>query len=582
MSDQVPRLGRRITAATQEKLRTLFLEQYRMYMDSVTKGTRVASRVEKAKVQRHLNTLNDPTSRWIFNLERAVKPVIWISANFKHALGIMKGKAFRPEPWETWDIMDLFGWEDRSTGVRRYNQAYWQIPRKNGKSTLAGAIIDYLAFGDGYPGAICAVASNSLEQAGETFTRAEQGLNLGNLPGIESYNSRTYKTIKWGGCRVDALTGVPKDGKLLHGAILDEFHESRDTGMLNSFLTGNIADPESLVLIITTAGTYLQGPCHQEYEKCIKIVSQAIKADRYWVAIYEPDQGDQPGDPVTWEKANPNLGVKGSVDLDMMRDRYEKSQHSASDLTVFKTKNLNMWVHSTTKWANMEKWIQGCSGPADVEPGSRCYAGVDLSSTSDFTAITLDFPPMEKEGIHKQHYMFFIPAENVSRIQRQCSVPLEQWIADGYVVATPGPVIDYSYIAEYLQRVREQYELQLIAGDRFRLIDLARYCPPWFEEITFEFSQGKMTMSPSTQQFERFYLLGRIRSGANPVMTWMMSCVDAHTDSNANVKLIKPQHDRSASRIDGVIASIMALDTAITQEPDGISMDELRDMISFF
>jgi phage terminase large subunit-like protein len=466
--------------------------------------------------------------------------------------------------------------------VRRFNQAYWQIPRKNGKSTIAGAIIDYLAFGDDYPGAICAVASNSLEQAGETFTRAEQGLTLGNLPGIEAYNSRTYKTIKWGDCRVDALTGVPRDGKLLHGAILDEFHEAKDTGMLNSFLTGNIADPESLTLIITTAGTYLQGPCHQEYEKCIKIVHQAIKTDRYWVAIYEPDPGDQPGNPVTWEKANPNLGVKGSVDLEMLRDRYEKSQHSASDLTVFKTKNLNMWVHSTTKWANMEKWIQGCSGSADVEPGARCYAGIDLSSTSDFTAIALDFPPVEKEGLHKQQYMFFVPAENVPKIQRQCSIPLEQWIADGQVIATPGPVIDYSYIAEYLEGIRSQYELQLIAGDRFRLIDLARYCPPWFEEITFEFSQGKMTMSPSTQQFERFYLLGKIRSGSNPVMTWMMSCVDAHTDSNANVKLIKPQHDRSASRIDGVIASIMALDTAITQEPEGISMDELTNMISFF
>ena len=178
--------------------------------------------------------------------------------------------------------------------------------------------------------------------------------------------------------------------------------------------------------------------------------------------------------------------------------------------------------------------------------------------------------------------MFFVPLENVAKIQYQCSIPLEQWIADGYVIATPGPVIDYAYISEYLNSVREKYELAKIAGDRYRLIDLARYCPEWFQEITFEFSQGKMTMSPSTQQFERYYLLGNVSSGGNPVMSWMMSCVDSHTDSNANVKLIKPQHDRSAARIDGVIAAIMALDTAITQKPEGITKTDLATMISFF
>lgn len=575
-------LGRKISHQTVEKLQALFAKQFQEYENSVENGTRVSSQVEKAKIRRHHEMLGRKDSRWTFDPLIGMKPLIWIATNFKHPLGVLQGKAFRPEAWQTWDVMDLFGWVDKKTGVRRFNQAYWQIPRKNGKSTLGGALIDYLAFGDGYPGAYCAIAANSLDQAGESFTRAEQGLTLGGHPEIESYNSRTYKTIKWGGCRVDALTGVPKDGSLLHGALLDEYHEARDAGMLNSFLTGNVADPNSIVLIITTSGTYLNGPCHQEYEKTKKIALGAISADRYWVGIYEPDKGDPPGSLETWEKANPNLGVRGAVDLDMLKDRFEKSQHSASDLTVFKTKNLNMWVHSTSKWANMKKWIEECSGEVDVLEGDRCYAGLDLSSTSDFTAITLNFPPPEKDGIHKQKYMFFIPAENLQKIQRQCSIPLEQWVAEGLVIATPGPVIDYQYIADYLQSVRERYELVLIAGDRFRLIDLARYCPPWFQEITFEFSQGKMTMSPSTQQFERFYLSGKIASGGNPVMKWMMSCVDAHTDSNANVKLIKPQHDRSASRIDGVISSIMALDTAIVQEPEGLSMDELKDMISFF
>ena len=574
-------LGRSLPKATADKFRLLLDGQYRSSRDAVLSGKRNASVAEVAKVRRHVDSLSG-AGRWTFNAERGMEPLMWLAANFKHGVGLLKGKAFRPEPWETFDLMDIFGWEDRESGVRRYTQAYWQIPRKNGKSTIGGGVADYMAFGDGYPGAHVAIAANSLEQAGEPFKRAEQGLVLARHPGIESFNSRTYKTIKWGGCQVDALTAVPRDGKLLHAVLLDEFHEAKDTGLLDSFLSGMIADPESLTLIITTSGPYIAGPCHQEYEKCLKIVSGGIQAERYWVGIYEAEKDDDPGDEAVWSKANPNLGVRGSVDLDALRDRYDKSKNSSSELNVFRTKNLNMWVYSLTRWANMVKWTELCCEPIGFADGERCYGGIDLAGNSDFAALTLDFPPNDGTAVHRQKYMFWVPTENVEKIQRQCSIPLEQWIVDGYVIATPGPVIDYAYIAEYLEVIRTQYQLVLIAGDRYRLIDLARVCPSWFSEITYEFSQAKQSMSPTTLQFERAYLTGLIASGGNPVMSWMMSCAEAYTDSNANVKLVKPKTNRSAARIDGVIASIMAYDASVTQEPAGITMEDLANAISFF
>ena len=574
-------IGRTLSPAIRGKLSDLFSQQYQAYCDSVQKGGRVASEAEKAKVRRHLEGVADKNSRWIFDIQKALKPLLWMAANYKFPLGEKRGKAFKPEAWEVFDVMDLFGFVDRETGRRKYIRAYWQIPRKNGKSTMAAAVAAYMTFGEGYPSAVGVIAANSLEQADDCFSRADDGLKLAKHKGYESYNSKTYKIIRWGECQLKAITAAPKDGKLIHISILDEFHEAIDSKMLDSFLTGNVSDPESLNMIITTAGTNLYGPCHQEYEKCSKIVRGALVNDRYWVSIYEPDKGNLPGAKSTWIKANPNYGV--SVDEDMLKARYDDSKDSSTELATFKTKNLNMWVHSRTKWANMDKWNDFCCTPVD-EPihGSRCYGGIDLSSVSDFTAFTADFPPIDGTGQHRQLYMFWIPEENVVKIQRQCSIPLEQWIADGYVIATPGPVVDYEMIAIWLSDFRAKYELTLIAGDKYRLVDLARVAPPWFSEITFEFSQGRMAMSPSTQQFERQYLLGNIQSGGNPVMKWMMSCADSWANSDGLVKLIKPKVDRSAARIDGVISSIMAHDTAMTNVPPGLSLDDLKSAVAFF
>lgn len=572
-------IGRNLTPTTKQKLSRLYLDLFEAYRLDVLTGQRPAGKLEIAKIKRHDADLKKG-GRWIFDTEKALKPLLWIAANYKYPSGLKRGKAFRPEPWQIFDIMAMFGWVDKDTRRRKYTQVYWEIARKNGKSTLAGAVLDYLAFGDGYPAAMCAIAANSLEQAGECFSRADEGLKLAKHEGYESFNSRTYKIVKWGDAQISALTAAPKDGKLLHGAVLDEYHESKDSAMLDSFLTGNVSDPEALVIVITTAGSNIHGPCHQEYEKCVKILQEGFNSERYFISIYEPDKGDPINSANTWQKANPNWDI--SVDADMLQTRYDVSAPSAPDLITFKTKNLNMWVHSLTKWANMEKWITQCCGPADVLPGALCYGGLDLSSTSDFTAFCADFPPADYTEIHKQLYMFWIPEENVIKIENQCSIPLRQWIADGYVIATPGPVVDYTLVGKWLSAFREEFDLTLIAGDKHRLIDLARVTDPWFTDATFEFSQGKMTMSPSTQKFENMYLQGKIQSGDNPIMRWMMSCVDSHTDSNANVKLIKPKLDRSAARIDGVISAIMALDTAITQVPDGLTSIDVANAVSFF
>lgn len=561
---------------TKDKLTRLFLDQQSKYIVAVKTGTRRTSLAEREKIMRFEALRMERGGRWQFSLEKAVKPLLWMAANLRFPLGEKRGKPLSLQPWQVFDIMDLFGWVDRSTGYRKYLQGYWQIARKNGKSTLAGAILDYLAFGDGYDGVRCYNAANSLEQASECFERAAESLSLANHAGLEVSNSLHYKRIKYNGSEVRAISSQPKDGKLPHGTLLDEYHQAKTNDLRDSFLSGNVSDPEALMLIITTAGTDLAGVCHREYEKCKAVLSGATEAERYWVSIYECEDSDKLEDERNWEKANPNWGV--SVLPDLMRARYEVCAPSAPDMVDFRTKNLNQWVHSLQRWCNLKVWMDKCCGKIGDKTGMRCYGGLDLASVSDFAAFCADFPGEER---HEQIYHFWVPDNKVTELERQLSVPLRQWIHDGLISATPGDVIDYALMGVWLEDFRSKYDLRLIAADRWRLNELVRLMPAWFSEITVEFSQSMQKFSGPIQAYERQYLTGGLCSGGNPVMTWMMSCVESWSDTNGNIKLVKPKIQRSASRIDGVIASIMAFSTALEQEPKGMTAEDVKSMIMF-
>lgn len=565
---------RRISKGMTVQLKDYFRKQYEEYQDSVLKGTRVCSSYERHMVERQVADL-EGLEGWHFDEDRAFRPLIWFAANLKFPSGDKKGKPLKLSLFQVWITAVLFGWVD-DHGNRRFSDCYIEIARKNGKSVWAAALLCFLAFADGEcNGNPCYIAATSLDQAGECFERA-----AGCLEGMGAkvQNSKNNKVITLGDGRIIALSGEPKDGKLPHGAIIDEYHQHRSNELINSLISGNVSDPNVMMIRITTAGTNLHGVCKQEHDKGIKVLEGSIEMERYFFAIYTIDEDDSADDASCWEKANPNLGV--SVDLQMLKGRYDYSKSSAADMVTFKTKNLNVWVNSLKRWANMDTWNTTCSVPFDEDSldGQLCYAGLDLSHNSDFTAFVLDFP---MGGEHRQLYRYFIPGDRVIELERQLNVPLQQWVEDGYVIATDGPVIDYSHVARVICEARERYDLKLISADRWHLGYLEQHMPDWFKELTVEFSQGWKQMSQSTSAFERSYLVGQIQGNGNPVQKWMMSCCESKCDINGNVKIVKPDVSRSSARIDGVIASIMAFDTAVTQEGAGLGGD-VSEVIMFF
>lgn len=558
---------------TADVLRTIadgYRKDYEVYRDSILTGSRNASVCEKLKVKRQEEMLANGVEGYHFDWNAAVRPLVWITTNLRFPMGIKRGKPMVLAKWQVYDIMVGFGWISDTSGKRLYTNWYYQIPRKNGKSTLAGAILDYCCFGE-TDGVDCYIGATTLDQARETFKRSADSLTLGRHKNVQVADSKNNKTIKWKNSTIWAISAAPKDGKLAYCTVIDEYHQHPDNQLVDSILSGNLSDQQSLLIRITTAGTELNGVCHEEYEKCRRILRGELSNKRYFVSIYEADESDDPNDVGTWYKANPNLG--DSVDFEDFQGLYENARPSETDMITFKTKNLNMWVRGMTRWANMPLWMEQCRWPVKEEEleGKPCYGGLDLSTVYDFTALTLAFPMGDGKYFLKVHC--WVAESQVDTIARRCAIPLRQWMADGYVTATPGEVIDYQYIRDYLNEANDTYDIRYIAADRWNLTTIVTLMPDWFEDVVYEVSQGMKSMSQMLQKFERAYRQGEVSCNGNPVMDWMMDCVDVQIDSAGNQKPIKGDR-KKAKRIDGVIASIMAYDCAdVHAEEENVAVD---------
>ena len=556
-----------ISTSMKKKVADYYYRKYHEYQEEVLDGKVRAGYLEKLKIERQIREMEQGVEGFVWSWNKAVEPLIWMSINLAFPLGAeFKGKKMKLQPWQAWDTMVLFGWVSEKDGSYRFLEAFIEVARKNGKSTWVAALLDYAEFAN-FTGAYCYCGATTLEQSEEIVRRAGLCLQEAGQEGVQINISKNNKEVKWGQGIIRGVASAPKDGKLAKLTAIDEYHQHADSGLADSFSSGNITDEQSLLFKITTAGTNVNGVCKEEHDKCVAILEGKDKVDRKFVSIYAMDVGADISDPDNWRMANPNLDV--SVKRDKLAARYQAGQVSVKDLIDFKTKNLNMWIMGTQSWANMPIWLDKCQWnyPDKDRLNRVCYGGLDLASVSDFCAFALDFPiclDMSADVSHFIELKCWVAENRVEELQRQCRIPLREWIAQGYVIATPGDIIDYNYIAEALEEAYSKYEFVLCGCDRYKLIDLTRTmtASPWVEDTLVEFSQGFGKMSPAITNFERDYKKGKISAGGNPVLTWMMDCAISREDANGNIKLDKPKA-RTGKKIDGLIASIMAHQLAL-------------------
>lgn len=368
-----------------------------------------------------------------------------------------------------------------------------------------------------------------------------------------------------------------KHGFSVSGLVFDEIH-TQPNRQLYDVLTKGSSDARQnpLHFIITTAGNDRHSIAYELHTKAVDILEGRRVDPTFYPVVYGLKDDEDWEDEENWYKVNPSLGY--TVDIERLRDAYREAKQNPADEVTFKWLRCNMWVSSTVAWIPDAIYMRGNESieAASLE-GRDCYAGLDLSSTGDITALVLIFPPRDENEKYVLLPYFWIPEETIPRRVKANSVPYDIWEKQGYIMSTEGNVIHYDFIEKFIMYLSEKYHILEIAVDRWNATQMIQNLEG--EGFTIvPFGQGFSSMSAPTKEFYRLLMEGRIIHGGNPVLRWMAGNVVIDTDPAGNIKVTKA---KSKEKIDGIVAAIMALDRCIRQEGQSGSVYDERGLLVF-
>jgi len=541
------------------------------YIADVLAGKATACKWVRLFCERHEKDLKKGTKRGLYFDEEEAERVLRFFAFLRHSKGEWGGQAFILSPWEQAYLWVLFGWRKKD-GSRRFRISYLEVARKNGKSTLAAGVALYLLDGDKEPGAEVYSAATKRDQAkivhGEACRMVRASAMLKQFITVRTDNMFVMDTNS----KFEPLSSDYNslDGLNIHGAIVDEVHAHKTRDLWDILETATGARRQPLMFAITTAGVSRQGICRELHDYLEKVLDGSLEDDSFCGIIFTLDEEDDYTDERVWVKANPNLGV--SVKLDDLRDKIRKAREAPAALNAFLRLHMNIWTQAETRWIDPDAWAAcGEQTPLDDLRKEPCYAGLDLSSTTDISAFVLKFPRTgDALG------WFWIPEDEMEKRERRDRVPFSAWVRHEYVEATPGNVIDYEYIRQRIKQVAAEFRgLREIGYDPWNATQLAIQ----LEEDGFNVvpvRQGFQTLSPAAKELEREIMSGELKHGGNPVLRWMAANVVLAIDPAEN---IKPDKAKSAERIDGIVALCMAISRQIQGEDD-TSIYETRGLLT--
>lgn len=491
-----------------------------------------------------------------------------------HTKGTWAGKPFELIDWQEKIIRDIFG-TLKPNGYRQFNTAYIEIPKKQGKSELAAAVSLLLCCADGEERAEVYGCAADRQQAAIVFDVAADMVRMNpalkkRVKILASQKRIIYQPTN-SFYQVLSADAYSKHGFNVSGVIFDELHTQPNRKLYDVMTKGSgDARTQPLYFLITTAGTDTHSICYEVHQKALDIMNGRKHDPTFYPVIYGSKESDDWTDPSVWKKANPSLGI--TVSIDKVKAAFNSAKENPAEENTFRQLRLNQWVKQSVRWMPMDKW-DACAFPVDEQAleGRVCYGGLDLSSSTDITAFVLVFPPEDESEGYTILPHFWIPEDNVNLRVRRDHVPYDIWKQQGYLETTEGNVIHYGYIEQFINNLGKKYNIQEIAFDRWGAVQMVQN----LEGMGFTvvpFGQGFKDMSPTTKELMKLTLEKKIAHGGHPVLRWMMDNIYIRTDPAGN---IKPDKAKSTEKIDGVVATIMALDRAIRNE--GETEDSIYD-----
>lgn len=520
-----------------------------------------------------------------FDPERVDK-VIQAFSLLRHTQGQWAGQPLRPDPWQVAYILaPVFGWvrwdEDAKSYVRIVRELYVDVPRKNGKSTLAGGLAIYMTCADGEQGAQVITAATTKEQAGFVFepvrklAEAAPALRKHVLPLKDKIlHKRSGSYFK----PIASVAGA-QHGANIHCAIVDELHEHKTPELVETIETGTGSRRQPLVCIITTADSGKRESVYdRKRQRVEKLARRVFEAPSVYGVVWAAERDDDPHVEGTWRKANPGYGV--SPTRAYLQAKSDEAKQSPADLAKFLRLHLGRRTKQETKFLTLESWHRNAGMVDEAKlAGREAYGGLDLASTSDLSALCWLFPDDEHGGFDAI-WRLWTPEDNVEALDQRTAGAASVWVREGLLVATPGNVADYDYIRLQIDRDMDAFDVRSIGFDPWNATPLTNKLLE-DDAPMVKVRQGFVTMSPPLKELQRLLLKGTpasplLRHGGNPAVTWMVDNLAVAMDPAGNVK---PDKARSAEKIDAVSALVTAMSEAMTREAPVTSAYEDGDLM---
>lgn len=527
-----------------------------------------AGRYVRKACQRQLDDLARPAWRYRFDEAKAARVCKFIEC-LAHIKGPLAGEKIRLEPWQSFILTTVWGWVDRDSGKRRFRRGYTEVPRGNGKSALSSGIGLYMLAADGEGGAEVYSAATTRDQARIVFRDAQQmarkAPDLATQLGVSvaAHNIHVLRTAS----KFEALSaeGSSLDGLNIHCAIVDELHAHKTRAVYDVIETGTGKRPQSLLWVITTAGSDRSGICYEVRTYLTRVLDGVVEDDSQFGIIYGLDEADDWQAEASWQKANPNWGV--SVMPDVVGQLAKKAMQLPSAQNNFLTKHLNTWVNADSAWLPPDAWA-ACADlklTLDDFAGEECVLALDLATKTDIAAKTYLFRRAIEGVFH--YYLFgsyYLP-EAALTDGRNASYA--GWEISGRLTSTPGDVTDFGLIEADVLADASRFKVREVAFDPWQAMDLAQRLQANGAAMV-EYRATVQNFSAPMKEMAALVLQKRFHHDGCPALAWMVSNVVCHLDAKENVY---PRKERPENKIDGVVAAIMALGRWMTSAEEAKS-----------
>lgn len=491
--------------------------------------------------------------------ERAVRAL----RKLKHPKSTLPGKAFQLDPPFERIVRRIYGPKDQH-GQRLVRTVYLQVGKGSRKTSLAAALGLMHTFGpEKAARGENVVAAADRKQARIAFEEAlsivdEQEALKGRARPVDSRNRIIHLPT---GSRFEAISS---DAPTQHGRtplfiLVDELWAHKKPDLWHALRTGATKTAGSLLIVATTAGRGNESPDYPIYEYATKVQAGTIIDPHFLPIIFEASRDDRWDAESTWAKVLPGLKY-GYPDLHSLHQLAREAKERPADQAAFEQFFLGIRQdNSLSPFVPMHVFDQG-KAAIDLEAlkGEPCFIAVDCSTTTDLTAVLACFP--QGEDLLCAAWAF-VPADNLQARGDRDRASYPQWAKEGWIISTPGNVIDYRAVETHIRQLCDDYDVKEIAFD-------SAYAQPVMGPLnddgypTVTMRQGWVTQSPALNVLERAIRGGYLK-WESPVLRWCMENVAIHIDSAGNRTMHK---GRSRGRIDLAVTLWMAVSRASVGE----------------